>query len=473
MFVSPIESLISSVWASTPKHLVIEIGLIIAIFLLFMRKPEKIKNPNDELSKEEEDNIIRLWSPAEAVPDELPEGYDKTILNPKIVSSAPTDKIVIDGKEALNFGVANFMGLNDDEKILEASQKAIDHYALGACGPRQFYGTMDAHLEVEEEMAKWVGTEASVNYCFPFATTTSVIQTFAHNTDVVFIDKDSWFAIKVGADLTRGKVVLYEPNDMSDLRDKIIRTRNTYERWDKCNRWVVCEAISANSGRITDIPTIIKLRHEFCLRIIIDETYSFGVLGKTGKGALEHFGIDRSEVEISIGSYGTAFGSLGGFTVGTKELCDHQRLSSHAYIFSASPPPYAVVAAKTAIQIIEKEGEERIAKLRENTKLAREQLSDITGFEVLGDSISPLIHLKLGRELPLPETNEILEKVCDAALNDAENPTLIVKSKFVIARDVNANKPTIKIFISPAQTKEQIINAMAAVKRAAQSVLSN
>ena len=150
-----------------------------------------------------------------------------------------------------------------------------------------------------------------------------------------------------------------------------------------------------------------------------------------------------------------------------------QRLSSHAYIFSASPPPYAVVAAKTAIQIIEKEGEERIAKLRENTKLAREQLSDITGFEVLGDSISPLIHLKLGRELPLPETNEILEKVCDAALNDAENPTLIVKSKFVIARDVNANKPTIKIFISPAQTKEQIINAMAAVKRAAQSVLSN
>ena len=472
MLVSPLESLISSVWASTPKHLVIEIALIIAIFLLFMRKPEPIKNPNDELTKQEEDQIINLWKPTSPVPESLPDDYDKTILNPIVISSAPTDTIVVNGKKVLNFGTANFFGLNDNQEILEASQKAIDHYALGSCGPRQFYGTMDAHLAVEEEMAKWLGTEASVNYCFPFATTTSVIQTFAHNTDVVFIDEDSWFAIKVGAELTRGKVIVYKHNDMSDLRDKIIRTMNSYERWDKCNRWVVCEGISTNDGSITDLPTIIKLRHEFCLRVIVDETYSIGVLGKTGRGALEHFGIDRSEVEISIGSYGTALGSLGGFTVGTKELSDHQRLSSHAYIFSASPPPYVVVAARNAIEIVEKDGEERIAKLRSNTLLARNVLANIEGLEVLGDSISPLIHLKLAKEMSLKETNEILQNICDAALNDEQNPTLVIKSKFALMRDVNAKKPTIKIFISAAHTEEEITNAMETIKRAATSVLS-
>ena len=472
MLVSPLESFISYAWHSTPTHFIIELGLLVVIFLLLMRKPEKIKNPNDELSKEEEDKIIDAWVPTEPVPEEIPPEYDLSILNPKIISSPPSDTIIVDGKKAINMATPNFFGLNNDERLLEASQQAIDHYAVGACGPRQFYGTMDAHLNAEEAMAKWVGTEASVNYCFPFATTTSVIQTFAHNTDVVFIDEDSCFAIKVGADLTRGKVVVYKHNDMGDLRDKIIRTKNSFERWDKCNRWVICEGISANDGTVTDIPTIIKLRHEFCLRFIIDETYSFGVLGKTGKGALEHFGIDRSEVEISIGSYGTAFASLGGFTVSTKELCDHQRLSSHAYIFSASPPPYAVVAATKAIEIVQEDGEERIAKLRKNTELARKELNDIKGMEVLGDILSPLIHLKLGKQCDFPEANQILQKICDTALEDKEFPTFVVKSKFVVSRDVNSKKPTIKIFISPSHTEEEIKNATAAIKRAAEAVLN-
>lgn len=471
MVVSFFEGFLASIWASTPTHLIVEIVLIIAIFVLIMQKPEPIKNPNEELTKEEEDKIIELWNPKPVVPEELPEDTDKSVLNEKVVTSAPTDVIEVDGVKAINMAVPNFFGLNNDPRVLEASQKAIDHYAVGACGPRQFYGTMDAHLEVEKEMAKWLNTEDSVNYCFPFATTTSIIQAFSHNTDVVFVDENCWFAVKVGAELTRGKVVVFKHNDMNDLRDKIIQTRSSFERWDKCNRWVVAEGISLNDGSVIDLPSIIKLRHEFCLRVILDETYSIGVLGKTGKGACEHFDIDRSEVEISIGSYGTALASLGGFTSSTKELCDHQRLSSHAYIFSASPPPYLVVAAKKSIEIVETEGAERVEKLRANTKLAREGLKDIKGLEVLGDIISPIIHLKLGKEMDATTQNELLQSICDEALKDEEHPTFVVKSKFV-PRDPNGKFPTIKMYISPAHTEEEINDAVAAVKRAAEKVLN-
>jgi serine palmitoyltransferase len=472
MVVSFFEGILANIWASTPSHLIIEIVLLIAIFVLFMRKPEPIKNPNDELTKEEEDKIIELWNPNPVVPEELPDDCDKSVLKPKVVSSAPSNVIEVEGIKAINMAVPNFFGLNNDQRILEASQKAIDHYAVGACGPRQFYGTMDAHLEVERVMARWLGTEDSVNYCFPFATTTSIIQAFAHNTDVVFVDEHSWFAVRVGAELTRGKIVVFKHNDMNDLRDKIIQTRNSYERWDKCNRWVVAEGISINDGSVIDLPAIVKLRHEFCLRIIIDETYSVGVLGKTGKGACEHFGIDRSEVEISIGSYGSSLASLGGFTTSTRELCAHQRLSSHAYIFSASPPPYLVVAAKKSIEIVEEEGEERIKKLRANTKIAREALEGIKGLEILGDSISPIIHLKIGGEMNATKQNELLQSICDEALNNKEHPTFVVKSKFV-PRDQNGKRPTIKMYISPAHTEEEINHAVATIKKAAEKVLSS
>jgi serine palmitoyltransferase len=116
-------------------------------------------------------------------------------------------------------------------------------------------------------------------------------------------------------------------------------------------------------------------------------------LGKNGKGACEHFDIDRSEVEISIGSYGSSLASLGGFTVSTKELCAHQRLSSHAYIFSASPPPYLAVAASKSIEIVANDGAERIKKLRANTKIAREAIKDIKGLEVLGDTAKNTVGL--------------------------------------------------------------------------------
>jgi len=355
-----------------------------------------------------------------------------------------------------------------NKEIIDSALAAIDHYAVGACGPRQFYGTMDAHLNLEAELAKFFGTEDAVNYCYPFATTTSVVQALIKNSDITFMDEGCWYAAQLGAQLTKGKIIKFRHNDMNDLREKVANARATFPRWSKCNRWVVCEGIYLNDGAILDLPNLMTIRKDFCLRTIIDETYSFGVLGKTGRGVLEHFNVPREDVEASIGSLGPAFASLGGFTIGNKELSSFQRLSSYAYIFSASPPCFNVVAGTKALQILENDAADRITVLRKNTTLARKLLADVQGFEVLGDEESPMIHLRLAEKRTIPEENVLLEEIVSKAL---ENGVAITKAKYVDTKEPNM-RPTLKIFVSQAHSEEQINTAMNTVKDAISAVLS-
>ena len=458
-------------WSQSHLHLILEVGLIMLLVVLLLRKPEPIHDPKDELTEAEEVENIAAWKPKDLVEDIDEKDIDQTIFGEKTITSGPSDTIEIDERKMINMGTPNFYGLNMNQEIIDASLAAIDKYAVGACGPRQFYGTMDAHLEVEKAMADFMGTEDSVNYCYPFATTTSIVQAFVHNTDIVFIDDGSWYAIKLGGELTRSKVVLYKHNDLQDLREKIIDAKKNFQRWDKCNRWVVTEGLFANDGSLLDLPTLIGLRKEFCLRLIIDETYSFGSVGKTGKGVCEHFNIPRDLVEVSIGSYGPAFASLGGFSIGTKELCAHQRLASHAYIFSASPPCFNVIAATKAIKMVSADGEERIKKLRSNIQLAHNLLKDIQNFEVLGDEISPLIHLRLKEaKSTIKEEDEILQKFCNDCIEAQENPVAITKTKYARSRDKTAPRPSIKIYISQAHSEQQIEAAIGTIKEIAKAL---
>lgn len=471
MIVSTFENIINMLWSQSHLHLILEVGLILMLVMLLLRKPEPIHDPKDDLTEAEEDEIIAAWKPKDIVDDVDERDIDQSIFSTKTISSGPSDTIVIDDREMTNMGTPNFYGLNMNEEIVEASLAAIDKYAVGACGPRQFYGTMDAHLDVEKAMADFMGTEDSVNYCYPFATTTSIVQAFVHNTDIVFIDESSWYAIQLGGELTRAKVVLYKHNDCADLREKIIAAKKSFQRWSKCNRWVVTEGLFANDGALLDLPALIGLRKEFCLRLIIDETLSFGSVGATGKGVCEHYNVPRDMVEVSIGSYGPAFASLGGFSIGTKELCAHQRLASHAYIFSASPPCFNVIAATKAIEIVSADGEKRIAKLRSNIQLARNLLKDIQNFEVLGDEISPLIHLRIkDAKASIKEEDEILEKFCNDCIEAEENPVAVTKTKYARSRDKTAPRPSVKIYISQAHSEQQIEAAMKTIKKIAQTL---
>jgi serine palmitoyltransferase len=200
------------------------------------------------------------------------------------------------------------------------------------------------------------------------------------------------------------------------------------------------------------------------LRLIIDESLSIGALGRTGRGLCELYDVPANLIEIRIGSYGTSFASLGGFTVATKELCGHQRLASHAYIFSASPPCFNCVAASKAIEIAERSGESRMSKLAENVAIARNAVKGIHGFVLVADERSPLIHLKLAQARDKrTEEDAILQKICDACI-DAEVPVALAKAKYVPSVDKTAPRPSLKIYISAAHSEEQILKGLATLK---------
>lgn len=243
MVVSSIESIISTIWKETPAHFLIEVLLVLFVIILILRKPEYIHDPNSDLTEQEENEIIRDWKPKPLIPDKIPEDSDLSIINTHNVTSGPGIYVEIDEHNCLNFGTTNFFGLNMDERIIDASLQAIDKYAVGACGPRQFYGTMDAHLNFEKDLAEWVGCEDTVNYCYPFATTSSLVWAFVRNSDICFVDDGCWFAIHFGAQLARAKIVFYRHNDLEDLKNSVTEWKGKFTRWRKVNRWVVTEGI--------------------------------------------------------------------------------------------------------------------------------------------------------------------------------------------------------------------------------------
>lgn len=222
-----------------------------------------------------------------------------------------------------------------------------------------------------------------------------------------------------------------------------------------------------NDGTVLDLPKLIEIRNEYCLRLIIDETISFGSLGNSGRGVCEHFNVSRDLVEVSIGSLGSCFGSLGGFTLGTKELCAYQRLGSYAYIFSASPPCFSVIAASKAIEILRTDAESRIQSLRQNSALIRKELKSIPKFKVLGDEVSPLIHLQYTESISLKEADTYLQSIVDECIL---HDLAISKSKFCRSFDVKPSFPTLKIYVSSGHTSEQIQKGVSILKGVIESV---
>lgn len=412
--------------------------------------------------------MIQNFTPNSLVPDSLSTDFDQSILNSHTIYSGPGIFITIESKNCLNFASPNLFGLNMNQQLINSSIKAIENYAVGACGPRQFYGTMDSHLDFEKHLANWIGSEDCVNYCYPFSTTLSIIPAFVRNSDICFIDEGCWFAVKVGSDLSRSTIVFYHHNDLENLESLIIQWKKNFFRWDKCNRWVISEGLFANDGTILNINKLIELRKKFFLRIILDETYSIGSLGQNGKGICEHFNIQRNFVEVSIGSLGTSFGSLGGFAVGTKELCSYQRLASYAYIFSASPPSFSVVAASKSLDILQTEAFERIENQRKNSILLRMLLNEnLKSFSILGSEISPIVHIKMNHNGSIKEMDDYFQSIVDFCL---EKELAISKTKYVRTRDLKAPLPALKLFVSAGHSPQQIEYCVLVLKTAIETL---
>lgn len=436
---------------SHPARTIFDTFLIIFVLYVVFQKSYKVKT-KPELSPKEVEEILQEWKPEPLVPDQIEEWKPKTL-----------------PKDVVQFSTFNFLGFGKNKQILDECAKTIKKYGVGSCGPRGFYGTIDVHLDLEKKLSTFMGTKESILYSLGFATVSSVIQAFSKIEDLIVYDQGCNFSIQTGIGLARSKTMVFKHNDMEDL-EKILKkvTENDKEVVTQ-RRFLIVEGLYQNYGDITPLDKVIELKDKYNFRLILDDSFGFGVLGKQGKGVIEYFNVDINQVDFFVANLENAIASIGGFCTGSTSIVDHQRLAGKGYCFSASSPPYLSTAAIEALKILEND-KELLEKLRTNIKEMQESLKKVSTKKVQFKFYpnSPIFHLALEGNYNKKETTEILEKIVDKVL---EKGFAITRSKYA---DQDHSQPlqTIRFTVSVEHTLQDIQNFITSLSKSIEEIIN-
>ncbi|KAM0847801.1 hypothetical protein ACQ4PT_054796 [Festuca glaucescens] len=445
-------------------HLVVE-GLLIAV-IVFQLSRKSYKPPKKPLSEKEVDELCDEWEPEPLCPP-IKEGAR---IEAPILESAAGPHTTIDGKEVVNFASANYLGLIGSDKITDSCVGSLEKYGVGSCGPRGFYGTIDVHLDCEAKIANFLGTPDSILYSYGISTIFSVIPAFCKKGDIIVADEGVHWAVQNGLYLSRSTVVYFKHNDMASLASTLEKLTRRNKRTENIRRYIVVESIYQNSGQIAPLDEIIKLKEKYRFRVILEESHSFGVLGKSGRGLAEHYGVPIDKIDIITAGMGNALATDGGFCTGSARVVDHQRLSSAGYVFSASLPPYLATAAVSAVNYLE-ENPSVLANLRSNVALVHKGLSGTPGLQISSHLLSPIVFLKLKKSTGSLTTDlDLLETIAEQALK--EDSVFVVASKRSTL-DRCKLPVGIRLFVSAGHTESDISKVCSSLKRISASVLSD
>ncbi|KAJ1813804.1 serine palmitoyltransferase component [Coemansia sp. RSA 2598] len=478
---------IKNSYKDDPFRTFLEICLIGFIIWYITKQKYNIGNNEIVLSEKEIDELVEEWKPEPLVP-ELTD-FEREILDKAVTIDGPNGTKVrlasgSNTKPVINFASYNFLGFLDNSDVEKRAYETLRKYGVGSCGPPGFYGTLDVHMELEKQVAAFVGHSAAILYSQSFAATLSVIPCFSKRGDIIVADESVCFQLQQAITLSRSKVYWYKHNDMADL-ERILKDVNkqlSARKGKKAlpRKFIVTEGLFQNTGDISPLKDLVDLKHRYKFRIILDESYSFGVLGKRGAGLTDHFNIDPHEVDLMVGALCYAIGASGGFCCADKELIEHQRLSGLGYCFSASMPSILTVAASDAIQALESNPDNYLSGMRENTALLRTLLKRIPGLQVDGDSESPLIHIRLTPETLVRMkrfggawTNDDIKRVLIELSDESQKDgVLFTMSQYVDEHERLLPNPSIRICVSAAHTRKEIEKCAHAVKSAVSRITS-
>ncbi|XP_039615411.1 serine palmitoyltransferase 1 [Polypterus senegalus] len=460
--------MVQAFYEAPAYHLILEGILILWIIRLLFSKTYKLQDSSD-LTEKEIEEIIEEWQPEPLVPRMSKE---KPAPSYNIVSGPPCHKITVNGKQCINFASFNFLGLLDNDRVKNQALQSLRKYGVGTCGPRGFYGTFDVHLELEDRLAKFMRTEEAIIYSYGFATIASAIPAYSKRGDIVFVDEAACFSIQKGLQASRSHIKYFRHNDMEDL-ERILKQQELEDQKNPrkarvTRRFIVVEGLYMNTGAICPLPELVKLKYKYKVRIFLEESLSFGVLGQHGRGVTEHFGVNIDDIDLISANMENSLASVGGFCCGRSFVIDHQRLSGQGYCFSASLPPMLASAAIEALNIME-EDQDIFRLLRDKCKLIHKELQGISGLKVVGESISPAFHLQLeqssgSRESDVRILNRIVEYCMDRKIALTQAHYLEKEEKFL-------PPPSIRVVVTVEQTEEELEMAANLIKEAAQNIL--
>lgn len=312
------------------------------------------------------------------------EGLTK---NEKIIVSPQSAKVKLsDGREVVNMCANNYLGLSDNEEVIAAAKASYDKYGYGLSSVRFICGTQELHKQLEEKVAKFLGTEDTILYSSCFDANGGLFETILGAEDAVISDELNHASIIDGIRLCKAKRFRYKNNDMADLRAKLEEAKD-------CRiKLIATDGVFSMDGTVADLKGICDLADEYDALVMVDDSHAAGFMGDTGRGTAEYCGV-MGRVDVITGTFGKALGGAsGGFTSGRKEIIDLLRQRSRPYLFSNTLAPAVAAGSLKVLEIIENDLSRR-EKLFNNTRLFREKVKEI-GLDVL-DGGTPIIPVML------------------------------------------------------------------------------
>jgi len=295
---------------------------------------------------------------------------------------------VYKGRRILMFGSNNYLGLTTHPKVRQAAMEAVDEMGTSCTGSRFLNGTLEMHLELERQLADFVGKEAALVFSTGMQTNLGTISSLLGRNDTVFLDKDDHASIVDAARLGWGRIKRFRHNDLEDLERQLFSTPEDQ------GRLVVVDGLYSMEGDLAPLPELLELSHRHGARVMVDDAHGMGVMGR-GRGTAAHFGV-VNETDLIMSTFSKSFASLGGFVAGDAQVIDYVQHHARALIFSASIPPPNAAAALAALEIMRSEPE-RVDRLQGNGERWRSGLQQL-GFDT-GNSVSPIVPVIVGDDM--------------------------------------------------------------------------
>ena len=328
----------------------------------------------------------------------------------RILTSQAGPVVEMEGRETIMLGSNNYLGLTTDERVKQGARDALETYGTGVTGSRLLNGTTPIHLELERELAEWMGTEDAIVFTTGYQSNLGALSALLQPGDTVICDSGDHASILDGCKLSGARLRPFRHNRMDKLESMLERASA-----DQSGTLVVVDGVFSMEGDVCDLPPIVDLCRTFGARLMVDEAHGVGVLGERGAGACELFGLE-DRVDLRMGTFSKSLASCGGFIAGSEEVVEFLRISSRSFIFSASAVPAAVGAALSALRIIRSEGPDLFARLLENAAYLRR------GFRKLG--------LKLVEPGTLPDGSEATTPVVPVMVGEDWQAVLLWKALF-------------------------------------------
>jgi len=305
----------------------------------------------------------------------------------RVVEAEPGPIALMEGRERITLGSNNYLGLTGDERVKQAARDALDHYGTGLTGSRFMNGTTPLHLELERELAAWMGTEDALVFTAGYLANVGCIATLLGPDDTVICDSGDHASILDAVSMSRARIRPFRHNRMDLLAKQLGRAAE-----DGGGVLVVVDGVFSMEGDVADLPEICALCERFGARLMVDEAHGAGVLGARGAGASELFGVE-DRVDLRMGTFSKSLASCGGFVAGPADVIEFLRVQSRAFLFTASAVPAAVGAASAALAIVRSdEGRALMAQVLDNARYWSDGLV-ARGFKVVrhGDLVTPIV----------------------------------------------------------------------------------